>query len=76
MRNHSRLNAKKTLLSLLKSYMISSKKSRLMINLKMDKTMHNKSQTVSLLVSVGASVGLALALSRKLPLILVRSCYA
>jgi hypothetical protein len=41
----------------------------------MDKTMHNKLETVILLVLVGASLGLALALSEKLPLVLVRSYY-
>lgn len=47
-----------------------------MIKLKMDKTMHNQLKLVNLLVLVGASLGLALALSEKLPLILVRGNYA
>lgn len=48
----------------------------MMIKLKMDKTMHNNHRIVNLLVLVGASLGLALALSEKLPLILVRCKYA
>jgi hypothetical protein len=34
--------------------------------------MHNQSQAINLLVLVGASLGRALALSEKLPLVLVR----
>lgn len=37
--------------------------------------MHNKPQAINLLVLVGASLGLALALSEKLPLMLVRGDY-
>lgn len=48
----------------------------MVIKLKVDKTMHNKLKVVNLLVLVGASLGLALALSEKLPLILVRGNYA
>lgn len=48
----------------------------MMIKLKMDKTMHNNLRIVNLLVLVGASLGLALALSEKLPLIFVRGNYA
>lgn len=48
----------------------------MMIKLKMDKTMQNNLKIVNLLVLVGASLGLALALSKKLPLILVRGNYA
>lgn len=48
----------------------------MMIKLKMDKTMQNNLKIVNLLVLVGASLGLALALSGELPLILVRGNYA
>jgi len=47
-----------------------------MLVLKVDRTMHNQPKIVKLLVLVGVSLGLALALSKKSPLMLVRSNYA
>jgi hypothetical protein len=57
--------------------MIFSKRMKIrMVKLKVDKTMHNKPKIVNLLVLVGVSLGRALALSEKLPLVLIRGDYA
>lgn len=47
-----------------------------MVQLIVDKTMHNQPKIVNLLVLVGTSLGRALALSEKSPLVLVRGYYA